>query len=161
MPPNIHCTKVWVNPLHLGRWRSLIYLDDNICRLIYLGDDICLWFYHPGRLICIIYPGVEINNNFYLPCKEFHSFAIEKNMHILSTREKTLDVLNWNLSSWHPPFIGPIWEGVKRVDEPRVLGRARAPRVGDGRRPRTNARKWRHTPPAIVHGEAYVSFKVV
>jgi len=28
-------------------------------------DDICLCYRHPDRLICDIYPGVEINNIFY------------------------------------------------------------------------------------------------
>jgi len=55
--------------LHLGRWR----------RLIYHNNDIRDRYRHPGRLICIIYPSVEIYPWLFLQCTIYFHF----NYHIL------------------------------------------------------------------------------
>jgi len=100
----------------LPGWRYLqinLYLGDDICRLIYLGDDICrlnylgddgdnfcLWYLHTGRLICVIYPGVEINNITLFKVYLFHRRGLEHCMsvpkyveHSLFSSEKIMHAL--------------------------------------------------------------------
>jgi len=53
--------KSFVKSRHLDR---SICLGGDFCKLIYLCDEFFLWYRHTGRLICVIYPGVEKNKTF-------------------------------------------------------------------------------------------------